>query len=119
MASRTASSSPQRPNHRASLALFAALCGVLVVPAAVVLARQSPRVGLLDAGWAAPVALVFSIGALLFARGASSEIDRTLDRAAGRGRVRASRWLAVAGISIALAAAIAVGFYHLLLHLEG
>jgi hypothetical protein len=96
-----------------------AIVGVVSVPAAVVLARQSARVGLLDAEWAVPVALVCCAGALLFARGARSEIERTLERAGGQRRVRASRWLAVAGISIALATAIAVGFYHLLLHLEG
>jgi hypothetical protein len=118
MASLTASSS-HRSNFRASLALVAAIVGVLVVPVAVVVARQSSRVGLLDAEWAVPVSLVCCVGALLFARGARSEIERSLDRAGGRRRVRASRWLAVAGISIALAAAIAVGFYHLLLHLEG
>jgi hypothetical protein len=97
----------------------AALVGVLAVPAAVFVARQSRRVGILDAEWAVPVALVCCIGALLFARGARSEIERSLERAGGWRRIRASRWLAVAGISIALAAAIAVGFYHLLLHLEG
>jgi hypothetical protein len=118
MASLTASSS-RRSNVRASLALLAAVVGVLAVPAAVVFARQSTRVGLLDAEWAIPVSLVCCVGALLFARGARSEIERTLERAGGHRRVRWSRWLAVAGISIALAAAIAVGFYHLLLHLEG
>jgi hypothetical protein len=118
MASLTASSS-RRSNLRASLALLAAVVGVLVVPAAVLVARQSTRVGLLDAEWAVPVSLAFSILALLFARGARSEIERSLERAGGYRRVRWSRWLAVAGISIALAAAIAVGFYHLLLHLEG
>jgi len=97
----------------------AAVVGVLVVPAAVVVARQSPRVGLLDAEWAVPVSLVCCVGALLFARGAKSEMERSLGRAGGGRRVRWSRWLAVAGIAIALAAAIAVGFYHLLLHLEG
>jgi hypothetical protein len=118
MVSPTASSS-RRPNHRASVALLAALLGVLAVPAGVVLARQSPSIDIVDAAWAAPFALAFSVAALLFARSAKGEIERTLELAGGRGRVRASRWLAVAGISIALAAAIAVGFYHLLLHLEG
>ena len=83
------------------------------------LARQSTRFGLLDAEWAVPVSLVCCVGALLLARGAKSELERSLERSGGHRRVRASRWLAVAGISIALAAAIAVGFYHLLLHLEG
>src|SRR5579864_6151142 len=102
MASRTASSS--RPNHRASLALLAALCGVLVVPVAVLLSR--------------PMGMVLSVGALLLARGARGRIRRTLERAGGAGRLRATRWLAVAGICVALSAAIAVGFYELLVRLE-
>jgi hypothetical protein len=117
MASRTASSS-RRPNHRASLALIAGVCGVVAVPAAIVIARRSPSIPLLDAAYAIPVALVCSLAALLFARGARGRIQRTLERAGGAGRVRASRWLAVAGISITLSASIAVGFYELLLRLE-
>jgi hypothetical protein len=117
MASRTASSS-RRPNHRASLAVIAAVLGVLAIPAAIVLARQSPGIALLDAAYAIPIAMACSVGALLFERGARGRIQRTLERAGGSGRVRASRWLAVAGISITLAAAIAVGFYELLLRLE-
>jgi len=116
MASRTASSS--RANHRASLALILALCGVAVVPAAVLLSRQTGKIHLLDAVWAIPMAMVLSVGALLLARGARAHIKRTLERAGGAGRLRATRWLAVAGICVALSAAIAVGFYELLVRLE-
>jgi len=116
MASRTASSS--RPNHRASLALLAALCGVLVVPVAVLLSRQTGKIHLLDTVWSIPMGMVLSVGALLLARGARGRIRRTLERAGGAGRLRATRWLAVAGICVALSAAIAVGFYELLVRLE-
>jgi len=115
MASRTASN---KRNHRASLALIAALCGVATIPAAIVVARQSARLKLLDAAYAIPVGMAFSVVALLFARGARATIERTLERAGGWRRVRASRWLAVLGISIALSASIAVGFYELLVRLE-
>jgi len=115
MASRTASS---RPNHRASLALLAALAGVLAVPVAVVLSRQTGRIHLLDAVWAIPVGMALSVVALVFARGARGQIRKTLERAGGTGRVRATRWLAVAGICVALSASIAVGFYELLVRLE-
>jgi hypothetical protein len=115
MASRTASS---RPNHRASLALLAALAGVLAVPVAVVLSRQTGRIHLLDAVWAIPVGMALSLVALFFARGARGQIRKTLERAGGTGRVRATRWLAVAGICVALSASIAVGFYELLVRLE-
>ena len=115
MASRTASS---RPNHRASLALLAALAGVLAVPVAVVLSRQTGRIHLLDAVWAIPVGMALSVVALVFARGARGQIRKTLERAGGTGRVRATWWLAVAGICVALSASIAVGFYELLVRLE-
>jgi hypothetical protein len=115
MASRTASS---RPNHRASLALLAALAGVLAVPVAVVLSRQTGRIHLLDAVWAIPVGMALSVVALIFARGARGQIRKTLERAGGTGRVRATRWLAVAGICVALSASIAFGFYELLVRLE-
>ena len=117
MASRTSANS--RSNVRASLGLVAALCGVLALPAAIVVARKTHAIVLLDAAWAIPVAIVFSVAALLFARGAQGHIRRTLERAGGRSRVRWSRRLAVLGISVALSASIAVGFYELLLRLEG
>ncbi len=116
MASRTASSS--RGNARASVALVAGLCGVLALPAAIAVARKTHAIVLLDAAYAIPLAIAFSICALLFARGAQGRIRSTLERAGGRGRVRWSRRLAVLGIAIALSASLAVGFYELLLRLE-
>jgi hypothetical protein len=116
MPSPTASTSPS--NHRASLALIAALCGVAAVPVAVGLSRQTGKIHLLDAVWAIPIGMGLSLGALLLARGARGQIRRTLERAGGAGRLRVTRWLAVAGICVALSAAIAVGFYELLVRLE-
>ncbi|HXR12657.1 MAG TPA: hypothetical protein VN770_10195 [Gaiellaceae bacterium] len=118
MASRIASSSSTRSNHRASLALVAALLGVLVVPGGIALSRQTGRIHLLDVAWAIPIGLALSLLALVFARGARGQIRRTLERAGGAGRLRATRWLAVLGICVALSAAIAVGFYELLVRLE-
>ncbi len=106
-------------NHRASLAVVLGLAAVLVVPAAVVLARQSTGVALIDAAWAIPVAALCGCAALLFVRGARGRIRWTLERAGGAGRIRLGRLLAVAGICVALSASIAVGFYELLLRLEG
>jgi hypothetical protein len=112
------SSSRVAGNHRASLALIAAVCGVLAVPIAVVLSRQTGRIHLFDAVWSIPVGMALSMVALLFARGARGRIRWTLEQAGGAGRVRATRWLAVAGICLALSASIAVGFYELLVRLE-
>jgi hypothetical protein len=116
MASRTQSSSAA--NHRASLALIAALCGLAAVPVAVLLSRQTGKIHLLDAVWSIPVAMGLSVAALLLARGARGRIRWTLERAGGAGRLRATRWVAVAGICVALSASIAVGFYELLERLE-
>jgi membrane protease YdiL (CAAX protease family) len=116
MASRTASSS--RRNTRASLALVAGLCAVLALPAAIAVSRRTHKIVLLDTQWAIPVAIAFGVLALLFARGGQGRIRETLERAGGSGRVRWGRRLAVAGICLALSGGIAVGFYHLLLHLE-
>lgn len=116
MASRTSGSS--RSNHLASFALVAALLGAAAVPVAVALSRQTGRVHLLDAVWAIPIGMALSLVALVFARGARGRIRQTLEQAGGAGRLRATRWLAVAGICVTLAASIAVGFYELLVRLE-
>jgi hypothetical protein len=106
-------------NHRASLALLLGLAAAAAVPVAVVLSRQTVGVRLLDAVWAIPVAAVCGVAALLFARGAGGRIRTSLERAGGFGRIRLGRVLAVVGICVALSASIAVGFYELLLRLEG
>ena len=98
--------------------MVVAFCGVLAVPVAVLISRQTGKIHLLDAVWAIPVGMGLSLAAIFFARGARGRIRRTLDRAGGSGRLRATRWLAGAGICIALSASISVGFYELLLRLE-
>ena len=109
----------RKGNFRASLAILSGLVAVLAVPAAVVVSRRSSEFTLVDAAWAIPVAAAFGVAALLFARGARGRIRATLERARGRARARAARVLGVAGICLALSAAIAIGFYELLLRLEG
>jgi hypothetical protein len=95
------------------------LAALVAVPAAVALAWRSTGFGLLDASFAIPPAMICGLAALLFVRGARGRIRSTLERAGGAGRIRIGRFLAIAGISIALSASIAVGFYELLLRLEG
>jgi hypothetical protein len=106
-------------NHRASLAVLLGLAALAAVPVGVVLSRQTDGVRLIDAVWAIPVAGVCGVAALLFGRGAHGRIRWTLEQAGGGGRIRVSRYLAVAGLCVAISAAIAVGFYELLLRLEG
>jgi hypothetical protein len=95
------------------------LIGVVVVPAAVGVARETAGVDLIDAAWAVPVAALCGVAALLFVRGARGRMRWTIERSGGAGRIRIGRILGVAGICVALSAAIAVGFYELLLRLEG
>ena len=97
------------------------LLGVLAVaaiPVGVVLSGRLAGVTLIDVAWAIPVAAGAGVSALLFARGATGRIQRTLERAGGAGRARVGRILGIAGICIALSGAIAVGFYELLVRLE-
>jgi hypothetical protein len=108
-----------RSNFRATLAVLSGLVAVAAVPVAVWFSRRSATITLIDAAWAIPFAAAFGVAALLFARGARGRIRATLDRARGRLRTRFARFLGVAGICVALSAAIAVGFYELLLRLEG
>jgi len=105
-------------NHRASLAALLGVLAVAAVPAGVVLSGRLAGVTLIDVAWAIPVAAGAGISALLFARGATGRIQRTLERAGGAGRARVGRILGIAGICIALSGAIAVGFYELLVRLE-
>jgi hypothetical protein len=95
------------------------IVAVLAVPAGIGLARRTTGVALIDAAWAIPIAAACGISALLFVRGARGRMRWTLDRVGGAGRIRVGRILGVAGLCVALSASIAVGFYELLLRLEG
>lgn len=106
-------------NHRASLAVLLGALGVAAIPAGVYVSERSQSVGLLDAAWAIPVAFGLGVAALLFARGARGKIVRSLERSGGQLRIRTARVLGVLAICIALSAAISVGFFELLLRLEG
>jgi hypothetical protein len=88
--------------------------GVLAIPAAVAYSRFSSGFRLLDAAWAIPVAAIASVCGLLMVRGTAGHVRFT--RARG---VRIARILTVAGICVTLSAAIAIGFYELLVRLEG
>ena len=96
------------------------MLGVLALPAAVALARQTARVDLLDAAWAIPVGdRSQHRRALLFARGARGRIRSTLERAGGaRPRARAPRGSPSPASASRSSASIAVGFYELLVRLE-
>ena len=114
MASPTRSS-----NRRASLGVVLGSVAVATVPGAVVLTQHSGRLVLLDAAWSIPFGFAVGVAALLLARGAGTTLSLTLERSGGTRRIRAAKILAVAGICVALSASIAIGFYELLVRLEG
>jgi len=105
-------------NHRASFAVLVGLVAAIAVPGAIVMARQTGGIQLLDAAWAIPVAALSGVLALLFVRGARGRMRETLERAGGTGRIRTAKILAIAGICFALSGSIAVGLYEVLLRLE-
>jgi hypothetical protein len=109
---------PRRPNYRAGLAFLFGLVAAVVIPVAIELTRKVPGVVLLDAVWSIPVAAGAAAASLLFARGASGAIVRTLGRTGGSMWIRLGRLFARAGICFTLSASIAVGLYELLLRLE-
>jgi ABC-type sugar transport system permease subunit len=107
-----------RVNVRAWLAFLFGLVAVAAIPVAIELTRKVPGLDLLDAAWAIPLAAASAIVALLFARGARGEIQRSLSPVGGAAWIRLGRFLAAAGICVTLSASIAVGLYELLLRLE-
>jgi hypothetical protein len=97
----------------ARLALVLGLASAVALPATIAFAQESPRIELVQAGWAVPVAAVLGIAALLVARGAR----RRAQWSVGGGRSgRGGRLLGTLGLCLAASGAIAVGFYELLLH---
>ena len=103
-----------RSSRSTSGAVLLGAIGVAAVPAAVAYSRWSSTFSLLDAAWLIPVAAICSLGAMARVRGTAGHVRFT--RAGG---VRTARILSLIGICITLSASIAVGFYELLLRLEG
>jgi hypothetical protein len=99
-----------------SLAVVLGVVGVLAVPAGVAYSRASTTFSLLDAAWLIPLAAVASVAALQLVRGTGGHVRFAV---APSRAVRLGRILAVAGICITLSASIAVGFFELLIRLEG
>ena len=120
MADRTKSSNGRggERNGRAAASLLVGLLAAAALPVAVALAEAAELFELLDASGAIPVAGGLGIAALVLARGARLRAERTLGRVGGEGAARAGRLLGVLAICLAIAGAIAVGFYFVLQHYE-
>ena len=91
------------------------LVSLATLPAAVIAARQSDELTLVEAGVVAvPVAALLGLIAVWLARRARRRADRTLDRVGGRRTARAGKLLGGLGLYLAATAALALGVYALL-----
>jgi hypothetical protein len=100
---------------RSWVALVLAVLGLLTLPAAVEVSRRSTRIGLLDAGYAIPVAFLLGLMALIMARRARDNLRWLRLRQGGTGVASTAVILAAVVICLALTAALSIGFYELVL----
>jgi hypothetical protein len=92
-----------------------AVGSLLTLPAAIEVARRSKRVGLLDAGWAIPLAFVLALVGLVMARRARANLRWLSIREGGTGVASTAVILATLALSLAVTAALSIGFYELVL----
>jgi hypothetical protein len=92
-----------------------AVLGLLTLPAAIEASRRSTRIGLLDAGYAIPVAFLLGLLALIMARRARDNLRWLRLREGGTGVATTAVILAAIVICLALTAALSIGFYELVL----
>lgn len=100
---------------RSWLALVLALLGLAVLPAAVEVSRRSTRVGLLDAGYAIPVAFLLALVALIMARRARANLRWFRLREGGTAVATTAIIVSAVTLCLAVTAALSIGFYELVL----
>ena len=89
--------------------------GLVTLPAAVEVSRRSTRIGLLDAGYAIPLAFLLGLVALIMARRARDNLRWLRLREGGTGVASAAIILGAVTVCLALTAALSIGFYELVL----
>jgi len=92
-----------------------AVLGLLVLPGAVEVSRRSTRISLLDAGYAIPLAFLLGLVALIMARRARDNLRWFGLREGGTGVASAAVVIGAVTVCLALAAALSIAFYELLL----
>ena len=100
---------------RAWVALVLGVLGLLVLPAAVEVSRRSARIGLLDAGYAIPLAFLLGLIGLIMARRARNNLRWFQLQEGGTGVASTAIIVSAVTVCIALAAALSIAFYELLL----
>jgi hypothetical protein len=113
----TSSSRARSRNSRAWLSLLFALLSLAAIPAAYYATRlENVNVPQAVAGEAVAGTLL-GLVAVILARGARRRVERTLTRP-GEGTAKAGKWLGWLGLCLGLTAALALGFFGLLLLYE-
>jgi hypothetical protein len=102
-----------RSRTRALMALLLGLAGLAVLPAAIEVARRSKRIGLLDAGYAIPLAFLLGLVAFVMARRARQNLQWLQLREGRTGIATAAVFVGALTLCLSLAAALSVGFYGL------
>jgi hypothetical protein len=88
------------------------------MPAAVVVARQSSRVSLMDAAYAIPLAFILGLLATGMARRAKRNLEWLRLDGRGTGVASAGVVLGVLGLALALTCALSVGVYEGVLYYQ-
>ena len=97
------------------MALVVGLAALLTLPAAIEVSRRSKRIGLLDAGYAIPLAFLLGLVALIMARRARDNLRWLRLREGGTGVASVAVIVSAVTICLALTAALSIGFYELVL----
>jgi hypothetical protein len=100
---------------RSWVALVLAVAGLVVLPAALEVSRRSPRIGLLDAGYAIPLAFLLGLIALIMAKRARANLQWLQVREGGTAVASIAIIVAAVTLCLALTAALSIGFYELVL----
>ena len=89
------------------------LAGLLTLPAAIEISRRSKRIDLLQAGYAIPLAFLLGLVSLVMARRAKKNLEWLQLREEGTGIATIAVVVGAIAFCVAIAAALAVGFYGL------
>jgi Ca2+/Na+ antiporter len=97
------------------VALVLAILGLLTLPAAVEASRRSTRIGLLDAGYAIPLAFLLGLVALIMARRARDNLRWFRLKEGGTAVATLAIIISAVTLCLAVTAALSIGFYELVL----
>jgi hypothetical protein len=109
----SSSNGPRPGNRAATVSVLIGLLALAAIPVAAAITDWRGDLRLIHAGVAVPVAAILAVAAIRLARRGRERLERTLDRAGGRGRARAGRILGWLALYISLIGAISLGVYAL------